>query len=49
MHLKLIIHRTITILGNGSLVIDQSFKQLILDVLTIHNVHLTPLYKGVKT
>jgi len=31
------------------LVIDQSFKRLFLDVLAIHNVHLTPLYKGVKT
>jgi len=31
------------------LVIDQSFEQLFLDVLAIHNVHLTPLYKGVKT
>jgi len=30
-------------------VIDQSFKRLFLDVLAIHNVHLTPLYKGVKT
>jgi len=49
MDLKLILHKTITISGNGSLVIDQSFEQLFLDVLAIHNVHLTPLYKGVKT
>jgi len=40
MHLKLIIHRTITISNNESLVIDQSFKRLFLDVLAIHNVHL---------
>jgi len=29
--------------------IDQSFKRLFFDVLTIHNVYFTPLYKGVKT
>jgi len=49
MDLKLILHRTTTISGNGSLVNDQSFKRPFLDVLAIHNVHLTPLYKGVKT
>jgi len=35
--------------GKRSLVIDQSFKRLFFDVLAIHNVSLTPLYKGVKT
>jgi len=49
MDLKLILHRTITISGKRSLVIDQSFKRLFFDVLEIHNVSLTPLYKGVKT
>jgi len=46
--LKLIIHRTITISGKRSLVIDQSFKRLYFDVLAIH-VSFTPLYKEVKT
>jgi len=49
MDLKLILHRTITISGKRSLVIDQSFKRLFFYVLAIHNVSLTPLYKVVKT
>jgi len=28
--------------------IDQSFKRLFFDVLAIHNVSFTPLYKGEK-
>jgi len=49
MDLKLILYRTITISGKRSLVIDQSFKRLFFDVLAVHNVSLTPLYKEVKT
>jgi len=29
--------------------IDQNFKRLFFDVLAIHNVYHTHLYKGVKT
>ena len=49
MDLKLLLHRTTTKSGNRSLVIGSSFKRLFFNVLTIYNVSLTPLYKGVKT
>ncbi|RHN68351.1 hypothetical protein MtrunA17_Chr3g0112961 [Medicago truncatula] len=48
MDLKLILQRAITISGKRSLVIDQSFKRLYFDVLAIHNVSFTPLYKGLN-
>jgi len=51
MNLKLILHRTITISGKRSLVIDQSFKRLYFDVLEIHNVSLarTQQFTNAKT
>jgi len=35
--------------GKESLVIDQKFKRLFLDVLATQRSYFTPLYKGVKT
>jgi hypothetical protein len=49
MDLKWILHRTTTISGKRSLVIDQSFKRLFLMCWQFHNVSFTYLYKGVKT
>jgi len=49
MHLKLILHMTITISGKRSLVILIKLQTTLFNVLTISNVSFTPLYKGVKT
>jgi len=49
MHLKLIIHRTITISGKRSLVILIKLQTTLFNVLAISNVSFTALYKGVKT
>ena len=49
MHLKLILHRTITISGKRSLVILIKLQTTLFNVLAISNVSFASLYKGLKT